>query len=351
MILTLKIKHHQDFTEQLIKAKQVAEFACLYKHFQVSSKDVSHFGLPSAISNQILRKYGRNKTIRSVKSANLILPAQSIRVSDKDIYLVPLKLHLTNESKYNFSRVNQIELDAEYAHVSFEMKEETFVHHGFLGIDLNTTGHCAVVAIPETGKVFKLGKEAAKIHSKYLGLRKIFQEQKRFKKLKALKNSESRKVKNLNHQISRFIVNLAQKQGLGIKLEKLTGIRETTKQRKSFRYALHSWSFYQLQQFIEYKAKLLGIPVVYINPEYTSQDCSRCHKRGKRNGKKFECSYCSHHDHADANAAFNIALSSNIYRSETEIAEDGSTDTPIKLSEKKSRKTINGTLEPSMLLA
>jgi len=57
VILTFKIKHDRDFTVQLKQAKQVAEFAVANRD-KLSSKNVSHIGLKSVISNQILRKCG-----------------------------------------------------------------------------------------------------------------------------------------------------------------------------------------------------------------------------------------------------------------------------------------------------
>ncbi|MBN1134537.1 MAG: transposase [Methanosarcinaceae archaeon] len=47
------------------------------------------------------------------------------------------------------------------------------------------------------------------------------------------------------------------------------------KHSKSFEYSLNNWSFSQLQTYIEYRAKMLGVPVIDIEPEYTSQMCSK----------------------------------------------------------------------------
>ena len=310
MILTYKVKHDRDFSDELRKAKQVADFAVENRSF--SSNDVKHVGLKSIIANQILRKYGRNKAIKSVKSVKLIVPNQGIKTDkeSKTIRIPSLKFSFGYLFPNNFDKINQIEIGSEYVYVSVSIPEkEPLQVDKYIGVDLNTTGHIAVVASPETGKIRKLGKKAEHIHNKYKNIRKDLQKHGKYKKVKAIKNRESRIVRDLNHKISKKIVETATKNNSGIKLEALKGIRNNKKHSKSFNYSLNSWSFYQLQQFIEYKAKLQGIPVVYIDPAYTSKTCSRCSHIGYRNDKQFTCSNCEHVDHADVNAAFNIGVS------------------------------------------
>ena len=327
MILTYKIKHNTDLILELEKARKIAAFAI--KTGSLSSASVKHFGLKSVISNQILRKYGRNKKVKRVSNVKLTVPSQGIRVNGNVLYVPCLKLNLVlNKS---FEKVNQIELDREYAFVSVTVKEAPAIEpKQYLGIDLNATGHCVVVANETTGKVLKLGKKAQYVHLKYKNARRRFQKKAKYSLVKKMKNRESRIVRDLNHKISRRIVDEAIKQNAGIVLEDLKGIRKTKKQAKSFKYSLHSWSFYQLKQFVEYKAKLHGIPVIKIDPRYTSQQCSKCGLLGNRNGKLFKCPACGHVEHADVNAAFTIAeRHTGIVRLpvEREIGK-GSTDTP-----------------------
>jgi len=332
MILTYKIKHHQDFSEELAKARQVALAAV--EHGYSSSAQVKCFGLKSMLSNQILRKYGRNKKIKRVSRVNLVVPSQGVNVDfDKCELRVPC-LDVSLPYRFSgFSKVNQIEFDKEYAFVAVTVPEPSLlVPSEWLGVDLNTTGHCCVVGNPTTGKVLKLGKKAYHTHRKYKNQRRRLQKKQKFGMVKTIKNRESRIVRELNHQISRKVVDYALANNAGIVLENLSGIRGTKKQCKSFRYSLHSWSFYQLRSFVEYKAKLLGVPVVTIDPAYTSQQCSRCGLLGKRNKKHFECPSCGHVEHADVNASFVIALRhQGVVQSPVERdAGEGSTDTPQK---------------------
>ena len=328
--LVVKIKHNADLTDALNKAIIIANFAIKNRN-KLSSANVKHVGLPSAISNQILRKYGKNKKCKHINKRNikLVVPSQSIKIIDNNIIITPLKLTITNESKYNISKINQIELNHTYAYVCFTVEDKPKLEvQNYVGVDLNATSHCAVVSNPQTGKILKLGKQAPHVHKKYKALRSNLQKKKLFKKLKQTKGKESRIVKDINHKISKKIVEYARENNSGIKLENLTNIRRNKKNNKSFRYTLNSWSYYQLGQMICYKAQLQGIPVQYINPFNTSKTCSRCGNIGNRRGKLFKCSNCKHTDHADVNAGFNIATSVEIICVKKEIDVNGCTDKP-----------------------
>ena len=343
MILIYKIRHNKDFTSELKKAVAVARYALYFK--SRSSKDVKHIGLKSAISNQILKKYSSNKRLKRIGSVKLTVPGQGIKVDHENkIVSVPC-LKLVLNYPMEFVKANHAEVDKEYVYLSVTVHEVKLIKTDkCIGVDRNTTGHIAVAANPETGKIWKLGKSGQHVHKKYMSIRKTLQSHGKYKKLKQIKNRESRVERDLNHKISRKIVEVALANNCGIKLEYLKGIRNNKKHSKSFNYSLNSWSFYQLQMFIEYKAKLQGVSVVYVEPAYTSKTCSRCGNIGNRNGKSFKCS-CGNVEDADVNAAFNIALRQGIPQSiiDRDMME-GSTDTP-----KAAIMRMPSTVEPHKL--
>jgi len=104
---------------------------------------------------------------------------------------------------------------------------------------------------------------------------------------------------------------MAQGTNRAIALEDLKGIRSGSTVSKPLRSVLGKWAFYELASFIQYKAQLLGIPVIFVDPKYTSQQCSVCGFISKENRKsqaEFVCLNCGHAENADINAAKNIAL-------------------------------------------
>jgi IS605 OrfB family transposase len=121
--------------------------------------------------------------------------------------------------------------------------------------------------------------------------------------LKRVSGRERRFVADTNHCVSKQIVADAKANNQRIVLEDLNGIRETGKAK-----CVHEWSFAQLQWMIRYKAASAGVEVVYIDPRYTSQTCSRCLHLGVRlNQSSFQCRDCGYRINADLNGAKSIA--------------------------------------------
>lgn len=128
--------------------------------------------------------------------------------------------------------------------------------------------------------------------------------------MRRIGDREKRFRHHTNHCIAKALVQTAKDTGRGIALEELTGIRRQTRFRRAQRAQLGGWAFSQLRQFIEYKAKLAGIPVVVVDPRETSRRCAECGHTEKANRPRrdtFHCCACNHQAQADHNAARNIA--------------------------------------------
>ena len=113
-------------------------------------------------------------------------------------------------------------------------------------------------------------------------------------------------MKDIDHKLSHNIIETAVAHDVKvIKLERLSNIRSATRTSRKNNHSLHNWSFYRLAQFIEYKAKLAGIRVEYVNPAYTSQKCPVCGHVHHANDRSYTCK-CGFHIHRDLLGAINI---------------------------------------------
>lgn len=87
------------------------------------------------------------------------------------------------------------------------------------------------------------------------------------KVLKRLSRRERRFATGTNHNISAAIVRKAQECDAILVIEELSGVRERVTPElnsKLVRRRVNSWGFYQLREFIEYKAKCAGVPVMVV---------------------------------------------------------------------------------------
>jgi putative transposase len=195
--------------------------------------------------------------------------------------------------------------------VTVEVPEETPIPvTDFIGIDLGIKN----IATDSDGNAHT-GEPVEKVRKKHKLQRRRLQRRNTKgakKKLQRLSGKEARFRKHQNHVISKTIVGNARRTDRGIALEDLTHIlTRVTAQGSDNRDRLKRWSFFQLRKFIAYKAKLAGVPVVFVNPQNTSQTCAKCRHSERANRKsqsEFSCRSCGHQTNADQNAALNIKI-------------------------------------------
>ncbi len=158
---------------------------------------------------------------------------------------------------------------------------------------------------------FFSSKSIKNVRAKYAYLRAKLQSKGTRSAKKLLRNisrKEERFVTWVNHNISKEIAAMPYDV---LAIEDLTSIRVQSRAKGvKFTKKLNNWSFYQLEQFLRYKAEAFGKSVITIDPRYTSQKCSKCGHiyKGNRKDNSFHCVKCGFQIHADLNAARNIAI-------------------------------------------
>ena len=160
---------------------------------------------------------------------------------------------------------------------------------------------------------FVSGKAIKQKRASYAKLRKELQMRQTpssRRRLKAIGQRENRWMQDVNHQVSKALVENNPKHTLFV-LEDLSGVRNATERvRTKDRYVSVSWSFYDLEQKLIYKAKQNQSTVIKVDPRYTSQCCPICGHIEKSNRNKkihlFTCKNCGYKSNDDRIGAMNL---------------------------------------------
>ena len=271
--------------------------------------------VPCVIAKSLVAKYQRNKRCRAVR--NLVLPlcgdkGTQIKLEGNGIRIPALFRKAVLPVVWlrpaiGFIRsVEFLRRGGEwFASICYNVQKESPFHStGNVGVDRNSVGAVATLADPQNGKVLHLGFNPARTKEAWRGRKANLQSLGKHRLLHKIRNKQSRRTKYENHVVSKQIVDYAARHRRTIVLEKLENVRRGRIRQYSEK---SQWSFYQLLQYILYKAALRDVMALEVDPAYSSQECSRCHQISKPNGKSFRCGYCGHNDHRDANAAFTLS--------------------------------------------
>lgn len=120
---------------------------------------------------------------------------------------------------------------------------------------------------------------------------------------------EKARTKQRLHRLSKSLVAWAHATNSALVIENLKMHGAGGRSRRMNR-RLSSWPRGELHRQIEYKAALAGVPVIKVNPAWTSKTCPACGARRRdRVGQDFVCSVCDWEMDRQHNAACNILLS------------------------------------------
>ena len=200
-----------------------------------------------------------------------------------------------------------------YLHISATKSIEAVITEQIthvVGIDRGIRFHA--VCYNEQGKTtFFSGSKTRTKRNKFAKVRAELQSKgtKSAKRvLKRISGRENRWMTNVNHCLSKTLIKKYGKNTLFV-LEDLTGVtfdKHNLKGSNESRYEKRSWAFYQLEQFLTYKANLNHSAVLKVPAQYTSQRCPKCGYIDKKNRNpkshifRCKCGYCSNDDRIGA---------------------------------------------------
>jgi putative transposase len=318
----------QTTREYITTVNKTAQMMVDTKVTTYTSKDINA-KLPSAVKNQAVRdaksvykRYKKTKKLPVLKKPMCIWNNQNYSIKDNQLSFpvfidgkskrISVRMLLSDyQLKLLENNLGSLRITKKsgkwVAQIAVSIDKKRANGSNTMGVDLGLK----IPAVAETsnGKVkfFGNGRQNKYIRRHYQSLRKKLGKCKKLKKIKQVGDKEQRWMNDQDHKISRQIVNFAIDNNVSvIRMEKLANIRNTAKTSRKNEKNLHTWSFYRLAKYIEYKANKEGIVVEFVNPKHTSQRCPICGELNKARDRKYVCKSCGHKLHRDRVGAINI---------------------------------------------
>ena len=325
--------------EYISSANDLIDYCCAQIRAPKLSSAIFAAALPSAVKNEvvntvrsILQKYSRGsckllpvlrKPVVTWNNQNYRVGADSIAfpvwVDGKSKRIIVTALISDYQRERLSGKLGSLRITQKngkwIAQVAVEKPLDIYEGCGVMGVDLGLK--VPAVAVTDSGKVRFSGNGRMNkyVKRRHRSRRKSLGKAKKTKAIEQLGNKEQRWMRDQDHKVSREIVNFAVANGIGtIRMEQLANIRQTARTSRKNEKNLHTWSFYRLASFIEYKANKAGMAVEYVNPAYISQTCPKCGELNRAADRKYQCKRCGYETHRDIVGAVNTISAPVIVR-------------------------------------
>ena len=371
MTVTAKIQISVDADNQVLLSKTMSAYsdACNYvSEYIFNTKNLKQFSLNQILYSTLREQFGLRSQMAQSVFKTVIARYKSILETQED-WIKPSfdkpQYDLVWNRDYSLTQncfsVNTLDgriklpyfakgMSKYFDHTTYKFGTAKLVNkHGkyFLHIPVsyeveesNISDICNVVGI-DRGINFVVATYDSKHKSGFVSGRAIKQKRAHYSKLrkelqkrqtpsarrrlKAIGQRENRWMQDVNHCISKALVESNPKHTLFV-LEDLTGIRSVTERVKTKdRYVSVSWSFYDLEQKLIYKAKQNQSTVIKVDPRYTSQCCPVCGHVEKSNRNKkihlFTCKNCGYSSNDDRVGAMNLYHMGISYLKEAQVPD------------------------------
>ena len=239
-----------------------------------------------------------------IKKDLLLIPFKS-----KERIQIPLNQHTLQSLSIMDAR--SITLTVDRLSISYAKEVTEIEPKGLVGIDRNLDNLTLADSSGRTEQIVLV--KATQIKSKYRMVKARFTRNDvrvRRRIFQKYGEKQQNRVHHILHNASKHIVEDAKVRSLGIVMEDLRGIRKLYRkgngQGRFYRSRMNSWSFYELQRQIEYKAQWEGLSVIYVRPYGTSSKCSMCGHGLSEENRTVKCPSCGLTVDRDVNAAKNI---------------------------------------------
>jgi putative transposase len=291
-------------TMSYYKLGAISRATGILRNYRKARKKVPETREPYARRPQLTTCYGFK--VRASEGVLLLpfRPKQSLRM--------PLNAHTLRVLSEPGIQIRAVILTGERLSICYAKEVKPIQPCGLIAIDRNLDN---LTAADSEGRITRRDlAEATEVKAMYREIRSHMQRRDmRVRRTVTGKYGriQSEKVKQILHQASKQIILDAKRKQYGIAMEKLTGMRRLYRhgnwQGRGYRAMMNSWSYYELQRQIQYKAQWEGIPVIYVKPYGTSVKCSICGSRMKpEENRQLKCPSCEFHVDRDVNAARNI---------------------------------------------